>query len=112
MKMNSVEMMAKTAKNQHTAREMRRGKRFEVSQSAVITQPGHSGIICEIRDFCLGGLFLKFTDPEAAIASLTNRPNAAVEILFTSDLLEAAQIFRVRATLRRISQLGVGVAFD
>ncbi|HUX32135.1 MAG TPA: DUF1631 family protein [Thiobacillus sp.] len=110
--MNSVEMMAKTAKNQHTDREMRRGKRFEISQSAVIAQPGHSEIICEIRDFCLGGLFLKFTDPEAAIASLANRPNAAVEILFTADLIEIAQTFRVPATLRRISQLGVGVAFD
>ncbi|MHB0983068.1 MAG: DUF1631 family protein, partial [Thiobacillus sp.] len=60
----------------------------------------------------MGGLFLKFTDPEAAIASLANRQNAAVEILFTSDLIEAAQIFRVPATLRRISQFGVGVAFD
>ena len=59
-----------TANNQHTDQEMRRGKRFEISQSAVITQPGHSGIVCEIRDFCVGGLFLKFADPEAAIASL------------------------------------------
>lgn len=101
-----------TAENQHTDQEMRRGKRFEISQSAVITQPGHSGIVCEIRDFCLGGLFLKFTDPESAIASLANRQNAAVEILFTSDLIEAAQAFRVPATLRRISQFGVGVAFD
>ena len=105
-------MMANSADNAYSGRESRQGKRFEVSQSAVIAQPGHPDIACEIRDFCLGGLFLKFIDPEAAIASLTNRSNAAVEIRFTPDLNNLAHIFRVSAKLRRLSPLGVGVAFD
>jgi len=104
--------MANSTDNAYSGRESRQGKRFEVSQSAMITQPGHPEIACEIRDFCLGGLFLKFTDPEAAIASLSNRSNAAVEIRFSPDPAEAAPILRVPAKLRRLSPLGIGVAFE
>ncbi|MGB9130724.1 MAG: DUF1631 family protein [Thiobacillus sp.] len=96
----------------NSARESRRNKRFEVSQNAFITQTGHPEIACEIRDFCMGGLFLKFVDPQAAIASLANRSNADVEILFTPASIDIAQTFRVRAKLRRLSPLGIGVAFD
>ncbi|MBU1222510.1 MAG: DUF1631 family protein [Gammaproteobacteria bacterium] len=105
-------MTANSTDHAYSGRESRHGKRFEVAQSAVITQPGHPDIACEIRDFCLGGLFLKFTDPEAAIASLHNRSNAAVEICFAPDRNDIAQIVRVPAKLRRLSPLGVGVAFE
>ena len=89
---------------------MRRDRRFQVSQAAIITQPGHPEIACEIRDFCLGGLFLKFTSPEAAIASLAKRANAEVEIVFT-PASGATQTFHIPAQLKRLSPLGVGVAF-
>lgn len=105
-------MTANSTDHAYDGRESRHGKRFEVAQSAVITQPGHPEIACEIRDFCLGGLFLKFTDPDAAIASLHNRSNAAVEICFTPGLNDVARIVRVPAKIRRLSPLGVGVAFD
>jgi len=91
--------------------ELRRDKRFQVSQSAIITQPGHTEIACEIRDFCLGGLFLKFTNPEAAIASLAKRADAEVEIVFTPVSINSTQSFRVPAQLKRLSPLGVGVSF-
>ncbi|ODV01010.1 MAG: hypothetical protein ABT23_09825 [Thiobacillus sp. SCN 63-57] len=90
---------------------MRRDRRFQVSQAAIITQPGYTEIACEIRDFCQGGLFLKFTNPEAAITALAKRADAAVEIVFTPVSLSAAQTFRVPAQLKRLSPLGVGVAF-
>lgn len=105
-------MTANSTDHVYGGRESRHGKRFEVAQSAVITQAGHPEIACEIRDFCLGGLFLRFTDPDAAIASLHNRSNAAVEICFTPDLNDVARIVRVPAKLRRLSPLGVGVAFE
>lgn len=105
-----MEMMAKATDNQQVAQEMRRDKRFQVSQAAIITQPGHTEIACEIRDFCLGGLFLKFTNPEAAIAALATRAEAEVEIVFTVSI-SASQSFRVPAQLKRLSPLGVGVAF-
>ena len=90
---------------------MRRDRRFPVSQPALIAQPGHAEIACEIRDFCLGGLFLRFTSPETAIASLAKRADAAVEIVFTPATGGTNQTFRVPAQLKRLSPLGVGVAF-
>jgi len=104
-------MMANGTDMQHSGQEMRRDRRFQVSQAAIITQPGHTGIACEIRDFCLGGLFLKFTNPEAAIATLATRVDAEVEIVFTPVSINAAQSFHVPAQLKRLSPLGVGVAF-
>lgn len=104
-------MMANATDNQHTGQELRRDRRFQVSQAAIITQPGYTEIACEIRDFCQGGLFLKFTNPEAAITALAKRADAAVEIVFTPASINTAQTFRVPAQLKRLSPLGVGVAF-
>ncbi len=104
-------MMANATDNQHAGQELRRDKRFQVSQAAIITQPGHTEIACEIRDFCQGGLFLKFTNPEAAIAALAKRADAAVEIVFTPASINTTQTFKVPAQLKRLSPLGVGVAF-
>ncbi len=105
-------MMANATDTQHAGQELRRDKRFQVSQAAIITQPGHTEIACEIRDFCLGGLFLRFTNAEAAIASLAKRADAEVEIVFTPMSLNTPQTFRVPARLKRLSPLGIGVAFD
>lgn len=91
--------------------EHRRDRRFEVAQSAIITQPGHTEIACEIRDFCFGGMFLRFTNPEAAIAALAQRADAEVEIYFTPAATETSQAFRIPAQLKRLSPLGVGIAF-
>jgi hypothetical protein len=104
-------MTAKATDYQQANRDMRRDRRFQVSQAAIITQPGHPEIACEIRDFCQGGLFLKFTSPEAAIASLAKRTDAEVEIVFTPASAHATQTFRVPAQLKRLSPLGVGVVF-
>ncbi|MHB0975404.1 MAG: DUF1631 family protein [Thiobacillus sp.] len=104
-------MMANATDTQHAGQELRRDKRFQVSQAAIITQPGYGEIACEIRDFCQGGLFLKFTNPEAAITALARRADAAVEIIFTPASIGSPQTFRVPAQLKRLSPLGVGVAF-
>ncbi len=111
IKGNSVEMMAKASDNQHAAQDMRRDKRFQVSQAAIITQAGQTEIACEIRDFCVGGLFLKFTNPDAAITALAQRAHAEVDIVFTSVSNNTSTNFQVPAQLKRLSPLGVGVAF-
>jgi len=95
----------------HDSQDMRRDRRFQVSQAAIITQLGHTEIACEIRDFCFGGLFLKFTNPEAAIAALAKRVDAEVEIVFTPASISSSQTFRVPAQLKRLSPLGIGVSF-
>src|SRR5512143_4136111 len=108
----SVEMTAQATEIRHPPQEMRRDRRFEVSQAAVIAQPGQPEIACEIRDFCQGGMFLRFTHPEAATASLSTRAGAEVEVVFTPASGSATHTFRVPARLKRLSALGVGVAFD
>ncbi|MDO9465905.1 MAG: DUF1631 family protein, partial [Thiobacillus sp.] len=100
--------MAKVSDTQHPTREMRRDRRFQVSQAAMIAQPGYAEIACGIRDFCQGGLFLKFSNPESAIASLAQRTDAVVEIVVTPV---GSQGFRIPAQLKRLSPLGIGVAF-
>jgi EAL domain-containing protein (putative c-di-GMP-specific phosphodiesterase class I)/GGDEF domain-containing protein len=97
--------------NQHAGQELRRDKRFQVSQAAIITQAGFTEIACEIRDFCQGGLSLKFTNPESAIASLAKREEAEVEIVFTLASSNPPHTFRIPAQLKRLSPLGVGVSF-
>ncbi|MFZ0105597.1 MAG: DUF1631 family protein [Thiobacillus sp.] len=103
--------MAISAVNQHSAKDARRNMRFEVSQPAIIVQPGHAEIACEIRDFCIGGLFLKFTNPDIAIAALSKRVEATVEIVFTQPTVNSGQSFRVEAQIKRLSPQGIGVAF-
>ncbi|MBU2642841.1 MAG: DUF1631 family protein [Gammaproteobacteria bacterium] len=104
-------MMNNEIDSRHAGQDLRRDKRFQVSQAAIITQAGYPEIACEIRDFCVGGLFLKFTNPEVAIAALAKRANAEVEIVFTSASSNATLNFQVPALLKRLSPLGVGVAF-
>ena len=94
------------------AQDLRRDKRFQVSQAALITQPGHPDVTCEIRDFCQGGLFLKFTHPETAIATLTQRTDSAVEVVFISGTITTAQTFRIPAKIKRMSAPGLGVTFE
>jgi len=104
-------MMANQTDIQHTAHDKRRDKRFEVLQAATISQSGHAEIACEIRDFCMGGLFLRFVHPEAAISSLATRTADEVEVVFTPTSTPTVQTFRVPAKLKRLSPLGTGVVF-
>ena len=90
--------------------------RFTVCQSALISRPGQPDIVCEIRDFCLGGLFLKFTQPEASIDTFKVLEGAEAEVSFRATLPTQSSgtlppTFRLQVHLRRLSPLGVGVAF-
>ncbi|MBT9567150.1 MAG: DUF1631 family protein [Thiobacillus sp.] len=91
---------------------MRRDKRFQVSQSALITQAQHPDIGCEIHDFCQGGLFLKFLDADAAITTLRQRTDSAVEVVFTTGPVNGGQTYRFPAKIKRMSSTGLGVIFE
>jgi len=104
--------MANGTDSPHPGQDLRRDMRFEVSQAAMITQPGHPDVACDIRDFCQGGLFLKFINPETAIATLSQRSDSAVEVVFTTGAARTAQTFRIPARIKRMNAPGVGVAFD
>ncbi len=95
--------------------ENRRDMRFTVCQYALISRPGQTDIPCEIRDFCLGGLFLKFIQPEAGMDAFKGLEGAEAEVSFRPTLpipgSALPPTFRLQVNLRRLSPLGVGVAF-
>ena len=92
-------------------KELRRDRRFEVVQAAIIVSSGRHEITCEIRDFCLGGLFLKFTNPDQGFRLLSELDGTQVEVIFTPATPGNAQTHHIIAQLKRLSTLGVGVAF-
>lgn len=92
--------------------EQRLQRRFEVLQAAKLkTAAGHE-LVCEIHDFCLGGMFLKFDgkQDDAASVSLLSEGDE-VEISFIPPPSISPQTFNLKARLARHGGDGVGVAF-
>jgi diguanylate cyclase (GGDEF)-like protein len=97
---------------QKTISEQRRQMRFAVTQPArMIIGSGHE-IICDIADFCLGGLFLKFAIPEKDGEWVKGQEGQYVRVVFTTPPTLGAQTHEMRAKLVRRTTTGVGVAFD
>lgn len=90
------------------SRERRTQKRFEVVQAASLKTAGGQELACEIRNFCLGGMFLRLDDV-AAVSEM--RSGDDVEVNFTSPASHGAQAFSVKARLARQGADGIGVAF-
>ena len=106
--------------NEHnpSGQELRRDMRFSVSQAARIVRPGQGDIACEIRDFCLGGLFLKYSDAPSDFDIFDGLEGADADIVFArgdaatvSHAEQTGQVFRIQAQLKRASATGIGVAF-
>ncbi|MHB1084521.1 MAG: DUF1631 family protein, partial [Thiobacillus sp.] len=93
-------------------RDKRLQKRFDILQVASLKTASGRELACEIHDFCLGGLLLKFGGPQndAAISSGLDVGDG-VEISFTPPSSVSNQTFNIKARLARRSQDGVGVAF-
>jgi len=92
--------------------EQRLQRRFEVLQAAQLRTAAGQELACEIRDFCLGGLFLKLDNPQddaAAVSSLQD--GEAMEVSFTPPSAISTQTFNLKARLARRGPNGVGVAF-
>lgn len=94
-----------------TARERRRNRRFTLSVPAIISQPDCHDLSCEIRDFCVGGLFLQFTHPEIAIGVLARRANAIIDVTFSADPDSSTPPLHIQAQIKRLAPQGLGVAF-
>lgn len=69
-------------------------------------------IACDIADFCLGGLFLKFSIPEKGREWLTGQEGSLLRIQFSTPQSLGPQAFMFAARLVRHSESGVGVAFE
>ncbi|MEQ1663561.1 MAG: DUF1631 family protein [Thiobacillus sp.] len=92
--------------------ERRLQRRFEVLQSASLVVSADRAIACEIRDFCLGGLQLKFDPAMADTAVIHTLPSdAVVEVHFTPPSSISEQSFNIKVRLARRTTDGIGVAF-
>lgn len=92
--------------------DKRRQKRFDVLQPASLRTASGRELACEIHNFCLGGLFLKFVGPQNDAAMGPDMAEgAAVEISFAPPTSISNQVFNLRARLVRRNPDGAGVAF-
>jgi len=92
--------------------EQRLQRRFEVLQAARLKTAAGQELACEIRDFCLGGMFLKFDTPQDNAAMVSNmQDREEVEVSFTPPPSISLQTFNLKARLARRGPNGVGVAF-
>lgn len=94
------------------AGEQRKQTRLAVSQPARMSLASGREIVCDIADFCLGGLFLKFAIPGKAGQWIKNMEDNAVRIAFTTPATLDGQTHEFPARLVRQNENGVGVAFD
>jgi diguanylate cyclase (GGDEF)-like protein len=90
--------------------DQRRQIRFAVSQSARLTIEEHRDIPCEIQDFCLGGMFLRFHSPEDA-RNVFGQKGIALKVAFTPPASISQRTFEIPATLVRHNENGIAVAF-
>lgn len=97
---------------QKSGPEQRRQMRFSVAQPARMVMDSGREIICDIADFCLGGLFLKFAIPEKDSDWVKGQEGQYVRVTFTTPAALGAQTHEMRAKLVRRTATGVGVAFD
>lgn len=92
--------------------EQRLQRRFEVLQAARLKTASGQELACEIHDFCLGGMFLKFDNPRDGAATAAGMQEGdGVEISFTPPPSISPQTFHLKARLARREPNGVGVAF-
>ncbi|MFZ1061319.1 MAG: DUF1631 family protein, partial [Candidatus Rokuibacteriota bacterium] len=94
------------------AEQHRRQTRLAVSLSARMTLDSGREIICDIADFCLGGLFLKFAIPEKDGEWIKGHEGSHIRISFSTPVALGGQDYEFPARLVRKSESGVGVAFD
>lgn len=87
-------------------------RRFDVLQAARLKTAAGQELECEIHNFCLGGLFLKWdAGQDSAALSALLKEGDGVEVSFTPPPAIGLQTFNLKARLARRSADGVGVAF-
>jgi EAL domain-containing protein (putative c-di-GMP-specific phosphodiesterase class I)/GGDEF domain-containing protein len=92
--------------------EKRRQTRLAVSQPARMILDSGRELICEIADFCLGGLFLRYAIPERDGKLVEEQEGKPLRVSFTTSAALGGQTHDFAVKLVRQSETGVGVAFD
>jgi diguanylate cyclase (GGDEF)-like protein len=98
--------------SQRAASDQRRQMRFTVAQPARMFLDSGREILCDIADFCLGGLFLKFAIPERDAEWIKGQEGKYIHVTFTTPPALGSQTHDMRAKVVRRTPTGVGVAFD
>lgn len=92
--------------------EKRSQARLAVKQPARVIFAGGQEVDCEITNFCLGGLFLKFAPSSESTEWPKGIEGGQIRVAFTIPEALGGQSYDLTATLVRQSESGAGVAFD
>ena len=95
---------------ENSSSDSRRRTRLETRQPASVNAMGTS-LVCEVRNYCRLGLFLRFTEPqESQMAAAVMRPGILVEVVFTATLQGQPQLLRIVGTVAHLSAAGAGLS--
>ena len=95
---------------ENSSSDSRRRTRLETRQPASVNAMGAS-LVCEVRNYCRLGLFLRFTEPqESQMAAAVMRPGTLVEVVFTATLQGQPQLLRIVGTVAHLSAAGAGLS--
>ena len=95
-----------------TGAERRRHPRIPILQNAVLKVTGRDEIACEIRDYCVGGLYLHLLAGTPSPLTLQIRIGEQVEICSVPDRASQPSHFAIYGRIVRLTHAGLGIAFD
>lgn len=95
----------------HEQGERRRSPRYPVCINAKVRVLGIPLVLCEISDYCQGGMFLKIMSPFDAFEKLRQHSKKSAELLFDLPSKFENETFRIEVIIVRVSDVGLGVAF-
>ncbi len=90
----------------------RRYVRRAVTQQAHLKAPGLSDVLCEIRNFCWGGLFVKINHKDISFAASRSALPKTVEVSFTASTSLGERPFTLGGRVAHASADGIGIAFE
>lgn len=92
--------------------ERRQQRRLDVLQAARLTTSAGAEFGCEIRNYCLGGMFLRLDAEQLDQAGIQNlQVGETIGVGFTPAVSPGDRAIRLDARLVRRSQDGLGIAF-
>ena len=86
--------------------------RFAVVHPAVLVLDGSQRVAGEIRDFCMGGLFFRFTPPAPTQEFWTSLKNPLAQVQFEAPGKGGNRSFSLATRLVRVNDFGAGLVLS
>ena len=92
--------------------ERRRHRRYELRHDALLVVQGSNPASCEVANICEEGMWLESVTAPSVLGRLTSDPTIPVEVHLFIDSDHGEQHQRMRARIRRIKGVDIGVQFE